>query len=71
LEINAVRIINEDINSILSDLPIKTSLKEDINKLIFSDLEIKRKRIEIKKIKGLDSRFKRMFIKLLEYVSEI
>ena len=71
LEINAVRIINEDINSILSDLPIETSLKEEVNKLIFSDLEIKKKRIEIKKIKGLDSRFKRMFIKLLEYVSKI
>ena len=71
LEINAVRIINEDVNSIISDLPITTSLKEKVNKVFFSDLEIKKKRIEIKKINGLDSRFKRMFMKLLEYISEI
>ena len=34
-------------------------------------LEIKLKRIQIKKIKELDKRFIRMFIKLLEYIAEI
>lgn len=71
IEINAVRIINEDINSIITDLPIPTKLKERIASIIFSDIDIKQKRIEIKKIRGLDKRFIRMFIKLLEYIAEI
>lgn len=71
IEINAVRIINEDVNSIISDLKITTKLKEDIAAIFFSDLDIKLKRIRIKKLKGLDSRFVRMFIKLLEYLAEI
>lgn len=71
LEINAVRIINEDVNSIISDLGIPTKLKEIIAEIFFSDLDIKQKRIQIKKIKGLDKRFVRMFIKLLEYIAEI
>ncbi len=71
IEINAVRIINEDINSIISDLKITTKLKEEIAEIIFSDLDIKTKRIRIKKLHGLDSRFTRMFIKLLEYIAEI
>ena len=71
IEINAVRIINEDINSIITDLKIPTKLKEDIANIFFSNLEIKQKRIEIKKLKGLDKRFVRMFIKLLEYIAEI
>ena len=71
IEINASRIINEDINSIITDLPIETVIKEKIANVIFSDLDIKKKRIQIKKIKELDKRFIRMFIKLLEYVAEI
>ena len=71
IEIEAVRIINEDINSIITDLPIKTKIKEQIASIIFSDIDIKQKRIQIKKIKGLDKRFVRMFIKLLEYIAEI
>ena len=71
IEINAVRIINEDVNSIISDLKIKTQLKEEIAEIFFSDLDIKTKRIRIKKLRGLDSRFEKMFIKLLEYLAEI
>ena len=71
IEINAVRIINEDINSIITDLKISTKLKEEIASIIFSDIDVKLKRIRIKKLKGLDKRFIRMFIKLLEYVAEI
>ncbi len=73
IEINAVRIINEDINSIISDLGITTKLKEEIAKIFFSEMDIKQKRIQIRKLKskGLDSRFVRMFIKLLEYIEEI
>ena len=59
--------------AIISDLQIKTDLKEEISKIIFSDMEIKKKRIEIKRLraKGLGSIFIRMFIKLLEYIAEI
>jgi alpha-glucosidase (family GH31 glycosyl hydrolase) len=73
IEIDAVRIINEDINSIISDLKIKTSLKEDIAAIIFSNKDIKLKRIAIKKLKrkGLDQVFIKMFMKLLEYIAEI
>ena len=73
IEIDAVRIINEDINSIINDLSIETSLKEQIASIIFSNLDIQKKRIEVRKLnhKGLDSSFIKMFIKLLEYIAEI
>ncbi len=71
IEIDATRIINEDINSIINDLKIATDLKEQIAGIIFSDLEIHRKRIALKKIKKLDKRLVKMFLKLLEYIAEI
>ena len=73
IEIDAGRIINEDINSIISDLKIATSLKEQIAKIAFGDMDIKQKRIEIKKLgrKGLDQRFIKMFMKLYDYLAEI
>lgn len=71
IEIDAVHILNEDINSIISDLKITTTLKEQIADIIFSDMDLKKKRIAIRKLKGLHSRFVRMFMKLLEYVEEI
>ena len=74
IEIDAVRIINEDINSIISDLGIRTMLKERIAAIIFSkDLSIRKKRIMIRKLKkdGLSSLFIRMFLNLLEYISQL
>lgn len=73
IEIDAERLINEDIDSIISDLQIKTSTKEEIAKIIFSDKTIEAKRIEIKKMQknGLDKIFVKMFLKLLEYVAQI
>ena len=73
IEIDAVRLINEDIDSIISDLKIKTVLKEQIGKIIFSSLTIDKKRMEIRKLQkqGLDKMFVNMFIKLLEYVAQI
>lgn len=73
IEIDAVRIINEDINWIISDLKIETYLKERIAAIIFNNDDIKKKRIAIRKLKseGLEKQFIRMFIKLLEYISEI
>ncbi len=73
IEIDAIRLIHEDIDSIISDLKIKTALKEMLAAIIFSEMDIKKKRIEIKKLKskGLDSKFISMFMRLMEYVSEI
>lgn len=71
IEIDAVRVINEDIDSILSDLQIETTLKEKIADILFSDEPIKDKRIKIRKLKkSLDKSFIKLFLKLLEYVEE-
>ena len=45
-------LINDDIESIISDLPIDTEMKQQIDEIIFSDLDIRRKRILIRKLKG-------------------
>lgn len=73
IEIDAARIINEDIDSIISDLQIETRLKDKIANILFSTKDIKKKRIEIRKLKrdGLKSIFVRMFLKLLEYTQDI
>lgn len=73
IEIDAVRLINDDIDSILLDLPIQTVLKEKISSIMFSDLPIKKKRIEIRKLSkfNLTRQYIRLFLKLLEYLGEI
>ena len=73
IEIDSVRLVNEEIDLILSDLQIETALKEKIAEIIFSDEEIRKKRIQIRKLKnsGLEKIFIRMFLKLLEYVAGI
>lgn len=73
IEIDAVRLINDDIDSILLDLPINTVLKEKISSIMFSDLPIKRKRIEIRKLNkyNLGKEYIRLFLKLLEYIGTI
>lgn len=73
IEIDAMRFINDDIDSILLDLPINTVLKEQISSVMFSELPIKRKRIEIRKLRkyNLGREYIRLFLKLLEYMSTI
>ena len=73
MEIAALRIINEDVNEIISDLKIETLLKERIAAIMLSDMPMNKKRIGIRKLKstGLDPIFIKMFIKLLEYIEEI
>ncbi len=73
IEIDAVHLINRDIEGIISDLQISTEMKEKIDAVLFSNLSIQKKRIEIRKLgkQGLDKKFIKMFIKLLEYISEI
>jgi alpha-glucosidase (family GH31 glycosyl hydrolase) len=73
IEIDAVRIINEDIETIISDLQIETELKEKIDNVLFSELPISKKRIEIRKLKkhGLEKKFIKLFLKLLEYINQV
>jgi alpha-glucosidase (family GH31 glycosyl hydrolase) len=73
IEIDAVRIINEDIKTIISDLQIDTLLKEKIDDVLFSDLAINKKRIAVRKLKkhGLERKFIRLFLKLLEYINQV
>ena len=73
IEIDSLRLINEDIDEVISDIPVETVLKEKISSILFSNLEIKKKRIKIKKLKRdkLDPKFIKMFIRLLEYIEQI
>ena len=73
IEIDAMRFINDDIDSILLDLPINTVLKERISSIMFSELPIKRKRIEIRKLRkyNLGREYIKLFLKLLEYMGTI
>lgn len=73
VEIDAVRLINEDINEILMDLQIETGLKEEIAKIVFGDLPINKKRIAIRKLgrMGLGQQYIKLFLKLLEYIEQI
>lgn len=71
IEIDALMLIRDDIDSILSDLKIQTVLKDEIAKVIFDDkLNLSKKRIAIKKLKkkGLDPRSIKIFLRLLEYM---
>ena len=73
IEIDATHLINNDIAGILDDLQIETLMKEKIDEIIFSDLPIKKKRIAIRKLgnRGLERKFVKMFLRLLEYISQI
>ncbi|MCD8562433.1 MAG: DUF5110 domain-containing protein [Bacilli bacterium] len=73
IEIDAVRIMNDDIQTIISDLQIQTELKEKLDNVLFSDLPINKKRIEIRKLKrfGLEKKFIKLFLKLLEYIKKV
>ena len=73
IEIDAVRLINEEIDTIIGDLKIRTDLKEEIYNIIYSDISVEKKRIEIRKLsrKGLDKIFIKMFMRLLEYIAQI
>ena len=70
LEIETISVINEEIEGILDDLEINTILKEQIDKIIFSELPINKKRIALRKMKrnGLEIKYINMFIGLLELI---
>lgn len=73
IDIDAFRLINEDIDSIINDLSIETSLKEKISEILFSAKDVKQKRILIRKLRkeGLTPLFAKLFLRLLEYVGRI
>ena len=73
IEIDAMRLINDDVNSILMDLQIDTYKKEEIAQIMFGDLPLNKKRIEIRKMKktGLSKEDVNLFLRLLDYISEV
>lgn len=72
LEIENISVINKEIEGILDDLEIETVIKEKIDKIIFSDLSINKKRIGLRKLRkqGLEPKYINMFISLLEFISQ-
>ena len=70
-EVEATRIINYEIDDILNDLQIDTEVKTKLGEILFSDLPIKKKRIEVRKLKYLDKKFEKLFLKLLEYIEQV
>ena len=70
-EIEATRIINSEIDDILNDLLIETEVKQKLADILFSELPIKKKRIEVRKLKGLENKFEKLFLKLLEYIEQV
>lgn len=73
IEISAERIFMEDIESIISDLQINTIMKEKIDEILNRDEPIKKKRIAIRKLEGygLERKFIKLFLKLLEYLEMV
>ena len=71
IEIDSVKLIKDDIESILLDLKIYTNIKDDIAAIVFNEeLSLGKKRIAIRKLKkkGLDPRSIKIFLRLLEYM---
>ncbi len=71
IEIDSVKLIKDDIESILFDLKIYTNIKDEIASIVFSEeLSLGKKRIAIRKLKrkGLDPRSIKIFLRLLEYM---
>ena len=76
IEYDNLKIIANDIISIISDLPIKTIMKEKIDSIMFNpNYDIKKKRIEIRKLRHgknyLEPKYIDLFLKLLEYIDEV
>lgn len=75
IEIDAIRIVLEDVEEIISDLPLKTSQKDQIfNLLIDKSLSKDKKRIEFRKLSkgkdGFEKKYLQLFLQLLEYIDQ-
>ena len=76
IEIDAIRIILDDVEEILSDLPLTTATKDYVyNMLIDEEMPKDKKRIAFRKMsKGknsLDDKYSQLFIQLLEYMNQV
>ena len=74
IEIDALMLLDNDIDSILSDLKVPTKLKDTIASILYDkDTSIPKKRIGIRKLKkkGLDKRSIKVFLRLIEYMQEV
>ncbi len=75
IEIDAIRIIMEDVESIISDIPIPTKIKEQVYEIFTTKDTILKKRIAIRKLgqgkDGLETKYVQLFIKLLEYIGQV
>ena len=73
VEISAEEFLKRDFESVIFDLPLKTDMKEKVDEIIFSDIPVKKKRIAIRRLAnhGLEKRFIKLFLKLLEYMAQI
>ena len=73
IEIDAINLINDDISNILDDLEIETTIKYKIDEILFSDLPISKKRIQIRKLRKyrLEPKFIKLFLELLEYINQV
>jgi alpha-glucosidase (family GH31 glycosyl hydrolase) len=71
IEIDSIKLVKDDIDSILFDLKISTVLKDEVAAIVFNDkLSLAKKRISIRKLKrkGLDPRSVKAFLRLLDYM---
>lgn len=76
IEIDAIRIVLEDVEEIISDLPLLTSQKDYVyNLLTDKSMNKDRKRIELHKLtKGknaYEKKYVQLFLQLLEYIDQI
>lgn len=76
IEIDAIRIVLDDIEEIISDLPILTEQKELVYNLLTDKNMVKdKKRIELHKLsKGknaFDKKYIQLFLQLLEYMDQV
>ena len=71
IEIDSIKLVKDDIDSILFDLKINTALKDDVAAIVFDDkTSLAKKRIAIRRLrrKGLDPRSVKAFLRLLDYM---
>ena len=73
IELDSARLINDDLESILNDLPIQTKIKNTIGEILLSNTSIQEKRIAVRKLSriGVNQKYVNLFIKLLEYMAEV
>ena len=73
MSIDSLRLINDELDSILMDLQIETYTKEEIAKILFSSETIDKKRIAIRKLNknGLSKEYVDLFLKLFDYIGEV